>query len=471
MRDALPLFADTTNNLFEPVAVVGLFGTYFFFGAPLLHVVSDYWFTWLPWTPKDIPADWRPWLGAMALLNIAGLCVYKMTCRWFVRMSLRRRPPLPRVLDRRSIAVYAVPFLALTAAIQVYVYYRLGGLTGFVASFSRNRNGQASEFEGLGSMFVLGAGFPAIVAIVGMTLFKRHCVKLGPLGLAAATGVMFGLVLIFGGLYGSRGNTVFSIILILGMYHLTVKPLSKRWLLGAAVCGMAFMYVYGFYKANPFLFTQPAELLRVLSSSDSRSDLEQHSRRTGTGVLLGDLGRSDVQAFLLYRMMEDAASIEYANGRTYTDGAINFIPNRIIGYRPPGKLKYGTNVVYGAGTYSPTRQSVQIYGLAGEMMLNFGVATAPLSFVLLGAAVAYARTLMLRLPRGDPWRYLIPIVSIGCVVVLGCDLDNVIFFLIQHALVPFIFIGLCSVRLPGRYARPNLACRPLVAVNSVRASV
>jgi hypothetical protein len=167
---------------------------------------------------------------------------------------------------------------------------------------------------------------------------------------------------------------------------------------------------------------------------------------------MGDLERSDLQAYLLFRLSQPGSNVELAYGRTYVEGALDFIPYEIFHYRLPGKLKYGTNVVFGADTYSPGRAaSTKIYGLAGETMLNFGVYSAPFGFILLAAAVGYARAIGGRLSAADSRWYFVPILSIACVVFVSSDLDNVIFILLQHALVPFVVIRLCSG--PGRRAK------------------
>jgi hypothetical protein len=206
------------------------------------------------------------------------------------------------------------------------------------------------------------------------------------------------------------------------------------------------MYLYGFYKANPRLLSDPATFIGALASSDSRSDLETKNRRSLQGLLMGDLERSDVQAYLLFRMVQEDSDVELAYGRTYVEGALDFIPYGVFHYRLPGKLKYGTDAMFGAGTYSPAGvYSVKIYGLAGETMLNFGAYSAPFGFILLAAAVGYARALTLRLTTSNDSRwYFVPIISIACVVFLSSDLDNVIFVLVQHALVPFALVWMCS---------------------------
>src|SRR3954449_11332528 len=60
-------------DVFDPVGIFGVFGFYFFFAAPLIHVLWDKWMLWI--VP---PPDWRPWVGGMAFANLAGLVLYRL---------------------------------------------------------------------------------------------------------------------------------------------------------------------------------------------------------------------------------------------------------------------------------------------------------------------------------------------------------------------------------------------------------
>jgi len=450
--DGLLLVSQKFRNSFQPVPLLGAFGVYYFFIAPIMHVATDYWFTSDPWAPKEIPEDWRTWLGLMALANLAGLGVYKALYRPFTQMFLKQQLYQFPKMNARSVRSLGAIVLAFLLSLQIYLYYRFGGISGFVQAFGTATLGKESEFTGLGWVLALAESFPVLFVIVCSVHFKRHLASIGSLRLAVYISAMFPLALLFGGLRGSRGNTVFTILYIVGIIHCTVRPVPPRvWALCAAA-GFLFMYLYGFYKSNPLSFADPMSFVDAVTSSDSRAYLETRSHRGLEGVLMGDLERSDLQAYLLFRLSQPGSNVELAYGRTYVEGALDFIPYEIFHYRLPGKLKYGTNVVFGADTYSPGRAaSTKIYGLAGETMLNFGVYSAPFGFILLAAAVGYARAIGGRLSAADSRWYFVPILSIACVVFVSSDLDNVIFILLQHALVPFVVIRLCSG--PGRRAK------------------
>src|ERR1041385_9234950 len=71
--DALDLLAQKGRHLFDPVPLIGVFGVFYFYVAPLLHVGRDYWFINVNFAPADRPEDWRTWLGWMGTINLVSL--------------------------------------------------------------------------------------------------------------------------------------------------------------------------------------------------------------------------------------------------------------------------------------------------------------------------------------------------------------------------------------------------------------
>lgn len=171
--------------------------------------------------------------------------------------------------------------------------------------------------------------------------------------------------------------------------------------------------------------------------------------RTLPRVLLTDLTRADVQAFLLYRLMRPDRDYHYARGRTYVATAMMAIPKSVWPDRPPGKIKEGTEALFGRGTYIPgVFQALRVYGVAGEAMLNFGPLTAPLSYALLGIVVSRVRRWFTAWPATDPRRLLLPYLMNLCWLVLTVDSENIAFYLVKYGTVPFLVVLLgCRWRL------------------------
>jgi hypothetical protein len=418
-------------DLFDPAGLVGLFGAHFFFLTPLLHVGLDFWMY-----EVEGPPDWRPWLGAMAVLNFLGLLVYRSTRSHFGSPG-RTSPTVPWRLAPDLFRLSLYSFLVLSVAVQIVVYARFGGISGFVASFE---NGDQA-FAGMGWMFMIGESFPILVAIGYVVRWRRS--RTTPSWQVAIL-FLAGFVVIklfFGGIRGSRSNIVFTTFWVVGMFHFWIRRIPRSLFLAGLPLMMLFMYVYGFYKSGG-----REGLEAAMSSAEARADLEIQYKRSLEGAVLGDFGRSDVQAYLLYRSLEPESDVVYAWGRTYLWAMMLIIPKNIWPDRPDG-AKFGTEAIYGRGSYDlETFRSSRIHGLAGEAILNFGFWAVPIAFGLLGMFVGRVRRFVATCSPDDVRRLLLPILTILCIVIVSCDLGNVIFFCMQYVLVPAAAICLGAMR-------------------------
>jgi hypothetical protein len=425
--------------------MLGAFGVYFFYIAPLLHVARDFWFVSATFFPSDRPNDWRPWLGAMGCLNFCGLLLCGIVQRHFTNRDSAPRRRASYEIDLHALKLYGSLLLGVSFIAQAYVYSRFGGIGGFMEAYDSVIAGRGATFQGLGWIMCIGESFPVLLLIVWTARLRAYSQKWSYLRTTAALTVLFFLIVIFGGLRGSRGNTVYAVLYAIGIIHLTLRRLSWRTLAVIGTVLLVFMYVYGFYKVSQQTF---------LSAVGSQEELRLLGEKTGRNldaVLLGDIERSDMQAFMLFRLADDASNVEYALGRTYLDSALNFIPYAIFPYRPPGKVKYGTDLCYGLGTYVDGGfGSTKIYGLAGEAMLNWGLLGVLPAFIAFGCLTGKLQMLISHLGPSDSRRYVAPIMSIACVVTLSSDFDNLLYVLLRQALMPVLLIWLCSTRYSAK---------------------
>ena len=416
-------------NILDPVGLLGLLGLHVFFLAPLLHVYWGFWMRYV--TP---PPDWRGWLGGMAVLNFCGLNIYRL-CRdcplgrvggTTKRISGQIGPRFPFVLGLA---------MAVSALLQAWVYQQYGGLSGYVATYEA----RLWAFRGMGWLFTISESFP-ILGMMGFAVYarRRKALRNWLVVLPVLLG-FFLLQLLFGGLRGSRSNTVYALFWAMGIVHFWVRPWSKKTALVGVGLLVVFMYMYGLYKGAG------SRAVAALTSTEDRSALVEETGRTLPRVLLTDLGRADVQAFLLYRLMRPDRDYQYAWGRTYLATALMLVPKSVWPDRPPGKIKEGTEALFGMGTYIPdVFQALRVYGVAGEAMLNFGPLAVPISFVLLGIVVRRVRRWLMVWPAFDPRLLLLPYLINLCWVVLIGDSDNVAFYLIKYGTVPLFVVLLGS---------------------------
>jgi len=442
-------------GLFDPVGLLGLLGIHFFFLAPLLHVTWNVWMLYV--LPPD---DWREWLGAMACLNLIGLLGY----RWSrtigpVGAAGQTRREQYR-LDRTTFVFILIAALLITGLLQVYVYHLYGGLSGYVKRYEDSfahygTTDPGIGFVGMGWLFSISESFPILAAIGFAALFQRRRWAGNPLVLALVFFCFFMMQLLFGGLRGSRWNILWGVFWLVGLIHLCMRRLSRRMIYMGLIGLLAFMYFYAFYKFVGL------EGVQALGDSVVRAKLENKTGRTFQVMVLGDLGRSDVQAFALYRVVH-SRDYDYAWGRTYLGALAIVIPRTVWPDRPPTKVKWTTEIESGKGSYSPgLRQSSRVYGLAGEAMLNFGPLSVPLVFIVFGAVVGWVRRLGRTLGRRDSRQLLLPLLILFCIVLLVNDSENNVFSLIKYGAVPalVVLLGSRKVRtrrlypVPGRIAK------------------
>jgi hypothetical protein len=308
--------------------------------------------------------------------------------------------------------------------------------------------------RGMGWIFMISESAPILASFFVVVYLRQRRPSWG----RAATLLLalFLVQLYFGGLRGSRSETVELFFWVIGCYHFLIRPVSRRFVYCGCVILMLFLYSYAFYKNMGTNAPQVFE-----ASEEDRQQIERQTHRTWGALLLGDLGRSDVQAYVLFRLVNDGKDFEYAEGRTYLGAISEWVPRWILPDRPDTKLREGTVIQQGSG-YDPTSSSSRVYGLAGESMLNFGPIAVPFAYAMFGVLVGRLRRAVDHLVPGDARFLLVPF---GVFMVLGIlegDSDNVAFTLAKNGLLPFLVIVLTSARHSSNKLMqcPNLEFQP-----------
>lgn len=427
-------------DLFDPIGLSGAFGWFFFFFAPLLTVATGYWLVYV-----EPPAERREWLGWMALLNLLGLIVYRgVRLIYFQR---ERRITTFWAIDPKRFYVLGAVALVVTALLQTYVYLSLGGIQGFIEAATDQRAIRLN-LQGFGQIFMVSESFP-IIALMMFILYawnQKSLIYRSWLVLGMVLLIYFLLKIYFGGLRGSRNNTIWGLFWAIGLIHFWIRPITRKVVLIGLIFLVIFMYIYGFYK-NAGL-----DVMRLIEDPTARVELERETRRDFTTLLLGDLGRSDVQAFLLYQLARPDSDYEYALGRTYVAAFAVLVPRSVI-ERMPSKTFEGTEALYGKGSYIPIDfEASQLYGIAGEAMLNFGFVAVPFAFIFFGLANCSVRRWLFGLTPGDARLLFYPFLVLFCFYMLACDLENIVFDVIKNIAIPLgiTLLSLSSVsRLPA----------------------
>ena len=123
---------------------------------------------------------------------------------------------------------------------------------------------------------------------------------------------------------------------------------------------------------------------------------------------------------------------------------------------PADKVQEGTEAQSGVGSYDEEKWvSSEVYGLAGETMLNFGPLAVALAYLAFGVVVGRLQRVHSRLRPGDARLLAYPFVLNLCFSALHADSDNLVFRLVKDGLVPGILVWFGSRALRHAKARES----------------
>jgi hypothetical protein len=342
--------------------------------------------------------------------------------------------PTPRpawVLNERWFFALVAVALPISTLLQVWVYAHFGGIAGYIEVTTEQtfRN----NMPGMGFTFTFSESFP-LVALLAFAVWARRRRRLcsWPV-LLGVLALFFALVMFFGGLRSNRSNVVWNLFWAVAVVHFCLRPIPRKLMGLGVVFLVVFLWVFALYKVAGL------DTVDVLADQETEDAVARKNGRTIDSVLFGDLGRSDVQAFLVYRLTGPYNDFEYGLGRTYLGALAIMVPKSVWPDRPVAAAKEGTEAQIGRAGFSPPWvESPRVYGLAGEAMLNFGPLAVPLAFIPWGLAVAWARRPLAAWHPDDPRFLLYPLLLILAFTALFQDAENLVFFLFKHGTVPFL---------------------------------
>jgi hypothetical protein len=184
------------------------------------------------------------------------------------------------------------------------------------------------------------------------------------LPIMTALSVMFviAILLVF---RGSRGSIILYLFWIVGMIHFTVKRFKRTIVVILIILGLPALHMYGLYKSFGF------RAFGDYWNPSLRAGMEEDSRQSLVGVLIGDLGRINVWMYAHQEITE--GRFPHAYGTTYAGGSVAFIPLALWPNRPNGMSETITDMVRGQGAYQATQEKTsRVAGMIGEAYINFG---------------------------------------------------------------------------------------------------
>ncbi len=428
-------------DLYDPKGLIGILGFHGFLVAPLIVVASE------AEPPADLHISYHEWplaIGRMALFNVFGLVAYKVGQR--LMFSSGRPSAKQWKIDRGSAATVLPAALLLCLAVKLAYLARVGGISGLIALVSEGA--QAELLTGTGWMLMLSDPLPVILTYV-IAVFYSPFLREGKRPTFAPIFLLVGLsVLSFSlaGFTGSRSATVYLIFQIAGIVHFFIRPISRKLVLVGFTALMGFMYVYMFYKHVG------SGVTAVLEGGSGLRHLEKSTGRSFLGMLVGDLSRADIDAYLLYRLIEAPEEYDLRYGVTYLDAPCLVIPKS---WRPffregqPASKVAGTELMFGRGSFHLTRRtSARAYGVAGEAMLNFGYWGIVPMFGIWGLLVGWYRKKAANWQVGDGRFLAAPLVTLVLVIMLMSQSANLGFQTLAGGALPILCLIIICRKTP-----------------------
>jgi hypothetical protein len=404
------------------------FSCYF---APLLHFALNFWLIFN--NSLILPQKWEPYVLIIATMNAIGLIIFVYAYRYFYGTA---KPQSKVFLLLNAIKLNHVYGLcAISFLFQIIIYAKLGGISGFIATYEAR--GEEQGFAGFGILFIVSEFFP--IALIFLFYIKAlHNAKLRNAGsIAIFLVILFISCIFFGGLRGSRSNTVLTIMHACLVIHYFIRKFQvKEMVIGVAFL-VTFMYVYKFYKQGG---TEA-----VSEYTEGKLDVSEYKYNFDVfDMLLTDFARGDIQPYLVYRY--DNSNYQPKLGGTYL-GFIHFLPSFMVDKESlTTKKTAATELLYNYDGEVLGFYTTRIFGLLGEYILNFGYSTAFLIFLPLAFFIARLDKWVYSLTPTDVRNFIVPLWVLFIITLFNADLDNAIFFFIKRMVPVMLMLWLVSAR-------------------------
>jgi hypothetical protein len=438
-------------DTFDPMGMFGIFGIVFFLISPAFQIAHDFW----PFIPSLSQST--AWINIWAAMNLAGIVIYL----WAVQpQGIHPRQATLWEFDRQRLKIVLAAVLVFCFAMQVYVYMQFGGISGFIRTFTQRQQldlgmSDHDPLQGFGVPTVLAESFKYIFAMTiiywarGKPFAKRWWF------FASIMPVFFIVFMIFGGLRGSRSNTVFSLIFAAGMYHYWIRPLKVRTVIVGILFIAVFLNAYYWYKIAG------TNGLQALVNPEYRQSYVTARRDAELYIVSRDFGRMDIQTLAMREY--NRQKLPYFFGATYASSIFTVVPTALLPIKPNYVLEAKSNIIFGRGRFVPgdPRETTIVLGLIGEAFVNFSYLGILVAFGLLGWGVRTIRRLIYGLAATDVRRLLLPVLCLLPLQILITDSGVVVMLIVRSLLVPLIVVLLCvrrkRVRLGSPIALPALS--------------
>lgn len=386
--------------------------------APIFHFYSGSWLVYI----TNIPEDWTPFAN-----KLSGLYLFCILILFITRNILDAKliPPknyYMQIANHKKLKyIYILMFISFI--LQTYIYIDFGGILGYI------RNYGEGNFSGYGALFIISELFPLLFILIFFIKSRHNFLYHKWTVIYLFLFLLFISCLYFGGLRGSRSNTLWTLLHAILLIHISIRKFRKKQIILIALLAFGFLYVGKIYKNT-----------RGTIIFENNYSLEQDIR--GSDILAGDLSRYSIQTYLIY-LYERRTDYTLKLGSTYIGDLLKFTPID----QGIDKVMAGTELLVSKNAYIVGNKSSRVYGLLGESILNFGIILSPIVFILFAIIITNIKKFNESFSVNDLRLFLVPLFINFTIILFNSDLDNVFFFFIKRIIPMYIVIYLIKYRL------------------------
>lgn len=244
------------------------------------------------------------------------------------------------------------------------------------------------------------------------------------------------VTILFAGLRGSRVTIIFNIVNFLLLYSYLIRAINWKSFFPLLIVGFIFNSVYSNYKYAGI------EGVKNYFLTGEKSSYISSKENENLHFLLGDLGRSDVQAKIIENINYNQYQPSYMP-ETYIKGLTSMLPDKMTIQSFESKRILGTEALYGFkgnDDYSSSR----IYGLLGEGLINFGFFAIPFIFFVYGCIHVLCLNLF-SFVKNSKYILFLPLLFFMPIYIIFYDIDNIVFQILKNWTIPFLIFLIFNI--------------------------
>lgn len=413
----------SVNALLSPFGLLCLFSVYFIGVAPFLHVANDY-YLYIRWDN-----DGRDWVGYWLAAQFFG---FLLIFWWGKPLA----PTSHRIDPHYTVSTFAVKILmiifAVTMAARAYQIISFGGISGIINAYHQRLDlgtGSENAFTGTGAITLIADMSQTLFSLLIVLVCRDKPWSRSSWFFWAYMFIVFAFSITLGGLRGSRGATVISLLFAALYFNVLIKPIRLNVIFFGIIGLALFMIVGSWYKFGG---------VEAVLDPQARAQMvkERHIEDEKLFVALRDFSRTDVQAYAMQQYM--SGKLPPSLGRSYVGAVFYLIPRAVLPIKPPSFALEKTNMRYGEGYFSERGFTTLVMGQFAETLANFWIIGPVAFFIFLGA---FVHGVPGRVNYTGPVTYpdlYAPILSMAPILLLTTDSNILVAKLLQFGFPIFL---------------------------------